>query len=279
MDFTSAISRASANMLRKSKENFAQERGLFAILKKAGIPQEDLVKLYKVLVRPVLDYCSSVYHTLPTAQQSESLEWLQRNTLKSIYGFEKSYNELLETSGIERLCDRRSRMFDKFILQSAENQRFTDWFPRQESTGYDLRKESFFKEKFASMDRLRNCPLYAARRRLNELYIRKNLWFAGCEFSCLVYFKLTLSFSMTCIILIISCVELFKKIFDFNEANDASEIDTSPVQTREPGPMKIQRTLRTSAPFRKVPHLEDKAYKKLIKISCWAFFRLLFVLM
>ena len=73
---------------------------------------------------------------------------------------------------------------------------------------------------------------------------------------------------MTCIILIISCVELFKKIFDFNEANDASEIDTSPVQTREPGPMKIQRTLRTSAPFRKVPHLEDKAYKKLIKISC-----------
>ena len=43
-------------------------------LKNLGFTQDELVQVYKVIVRPVADYCAAVYHPLMTDQQEEELD-------------------------------------------------------------------------------------------------------------------------------------------------------------------------------------------------------------
>ena len=93
--------------------------------------------------------------------------------MKIIFGFDKSYDELLEASDCEKLKDRRLRLIDRFLLKAVSNDRFnTRWFPKKTFIHFDLRQERFYEEKFARTSRLYNSPLYFFRRRLNESFIR-----------------------------------------------------------------------------------------------------------
>ena len=119
----------------------------------------------------MLDSSSVVYHSILTADQSAKLENLQARTLKIIYGNKKSYRETLEESGLERLCERRLRLVDKFIVKCATSDLFKDrWFPLEHFKHADLRNELIYKEFYARTDRLYNSPLFLYRRRLNEIH-------------------------------------------------------------------------------------------------------------
>ena len=84
---------------------------------------------------------------------------MQARALKIIYGFEKSYAEVLQESGIESLWERRERLVDKFIAKLAANPRFADdWLPQKEFHHLDLRRELIFQEKFARSERLYRAP-------------------------------------------------------------------------------------------------------------------------
>jgi hypothetical protein len=100
---------------------------------------------------------------------SEELERLQKMTMHTIYGHDKSYKCILEENQIQTLKERREEMFEKFCLKLEKNQRYNDWLPKQTFTHYDLRKELVYEEKFARTARLYNSPLYSVRRKLNEI--------------------------------------------------------------------------------------------------------------
>ena len=51
-----------------------------------GFSKEDLVKVYVSMVRPIAEYCSAVFHTMITAADSNELDRIQMQALKSIYG-------------------------------------------------------------------------------------------------------------------------------------------------------------------------------------------------
>ena len=137
-------------------------------LKGAGVPCEDLKKLYLVLVIPVLDYAVVVYHSLLSRDQAECLERLQICALKIIYGFSYSAADLHERAQIECLWERRERLVKKFLHKTAGNPRFSEeWFPKKTFTPMDLRKEFLYEEKFARTDRVYKSPKYFFRRRLN----------------------------------------------------------------------------------------------------------------
>ena len=55
-------------------------------LKRNGFCQADLVKVYTTMIRPVSEYCSSVYNSLITQSDSNELEKIQMQALKGIYG-------------------------------------------------------------------------------------------------------------------------------------------------------------------------------------------------
>ena len=74
---------------------------------RAGIPKDDLVALYKCFLLPVIDYASVVYHSILTAEQVNDLELLQKRTLRIIFGFGDTYEEMLEQSNLDKLSTRR----------------------------------------------------------------------------------------------------------------------------------------------------------------------------
>ena len=135
-------------------------------LAKFGFGSDDLVQVYKSNIRPVIEYCSPVYHSLLTGEQAQKLERLQYQSLKCIYGLGKSYEDLLEESGLSRLSDRREEATLKFA-RKAEAGAFGRWFPKRNASR-QLRNEAVYHEEYARCDRLRNSPIYTMRRMLND---------------------------------------------------------------------------------------------------------------
>ena len=139
-------------------------------LRSAGLSEDDLKAMYRCFLLSVLDYACVVYGPMLTQEQEHALEMLQSTALKIIYGIKRSYEELIELSGLERLVERRERLTDKFIKKASENPRMSDeWFPLRPGTKHDIRNEKKYAELFARTDRLYKSPIYSYRRRLNYL--------------------------------------------------------------------------------------------------------------
>ena len=109
-------------------------------MKKAKIPTEGLRGIYQCFLLPIMDNSCVIYHFLMTNEQAARLERLQARTLRIIYGHQKSYAEILEDSGIERLSECRLRIIDRFIVKCAESEQFGErWFPKKEFMHMNLR--------------------------------------------------------------------------------------------------------------------------------------------
>ena len=129
-----------------------------------------LLGVYLSMLRPVLEYCSPVYHSMLTAEMSEELERMQRLAIRIIYGFDKKYLTILAEKNILTLEDRRKNAFDNYALNLAKSVRFKHWFTENNSN-LELRRMSKYTEEFARSKRLYDSPIFAMRRRLNELNV------------------------------------------------------------------------------------------------------------
>ena len=140
-------------------------------LKRAKIENFVLLECYKVMLRPILEYCSVVYDSMLTGELVDRLERQQKTALKIIYGFGKSYEDLLSLSGIETLASRRKSAVDIFIQKLLNSERFNYLFPLNTypEDMVNLRSTKKYKELYARTNRLFNSPLYSMRRKLNEL--------------------------------------------------------------------------------------------------------------
>ena len=77
-------------------------------LKYVGVPREDLITIYILYIRSLLKYCSTVWHSTLTTDQSNNLERVQKLCLKIILGdCYDGYDNALEACGLENLSKRR----------------------------------------------------------------------------------------------------------------------------------------------------------------------------
>ena len=136
-------------------------------LRRFGLSEQELLDVYKSVVRSVIEFSAVVYHSMLTIEQSKSLERLQMQSLKCIYGVQYSYRKLLEITGLETLEERRIQACDNFARKCLDS-RFSHWFPRRERRE-GLRRGKTFKEEYARTNRMKNTPIYYMRRRLNYL--------------------------------------------------------------------------------------------------------------
>ena len=129
-----------------------------------------LVEIYKSSLRPILEFCSVVYHGMVSKEQSEALECLQRRVLRVIYGFEVSMEECFEKSGLETLECRRLKRIRKFAVKAAVDENFSKkWFPTWENEHeINLRHKKKYIELGAKTNWLYNSPLHYMRQLLNE---------------------------------------------------------------------------------------------------------------
>ena len=129
--------------------------------------KEELLRVYKSIILPCHDYCSSVFHSSLTLSQTIILERLQAKALKAIFGYEPSYRQLMEKANLTTLRARRESRELAFALKCASSDRFRKWFPVHEPTRV-TRGPVFYKETFARCSRCFNSPLFNMQRRLDK---------------------------------------------------------------------------------------------------------------
>ena len=116
-------------------------------LKRAGMPQTDLLKIYQTVLLPVLDFACPTYHSLLSLTQSNQLEALQKHAVKIIFGFDMSYNDIISEGKIQLLKTRRNTLCVKFAQKAAANPAFgSKWFPRRPCLPYETRKQDIYQE-------------------------------------------------------------------------------------------------------------------------------------
>ena len=136
-------------------------------LRKSGFTREELIKVYKSTIRPVIEYSSVIYHPMLTGEQTDYIEKQQSRALKNIYGNELSHRKLLEISGLPTLKQRREEACKKFASKTAQNPRFSHHF-RMRANRSRARDDFSYLESPARTNRRFNSPFYYYRRILNQ---------------------------------------------------------------------------------------------------------------
>ena len=77
-------------------------------LKYVGVSTEDLLDVYVLFIRSIVEYCAVVWHSSLTSEQSNSLEMIQKTCLRVILGENYvSYGAALEMCDLVTLSQRR----------------------------------------------------------------------------------------------------------------------------------------------------------------------------
>ena len=108
-------------------------------LKRAGVTQGDLLKIYLSVVRPVLEYACPVWSTNLPKYLSNKIEMIQKRALKAIYpGL--SYEIALDNVGMTSLYVRRTVICrNYFNAMKTKNHKLNHMLPEPRVVQYHLR--------------------------------------------------------------------------------------------------------------------------------------------
>ena len=141
-------------------------------LKYVGTPMEDLLDIYILYVRSLLEYCSVVWHSTLTVHQNNDIERVQKLCLKIILGPKyENYEHSLKISGLDKLSDRRESRCLKFGLKSLLHPLHSKMFPVNphvlKGTSAVPKKEHF-RVNWARTDSYRMSTVPYIQRLLND---------------------------------------------------------------------------------------------------------------
>ena len=145
------------------KRRFRERYWVLRHLKRNSFSPEDLIKVYKSIVRPVADYMQEVYHSMLTDRQDEEIERLQTHVLKCVYGPRLSGRRMRQMADVTTLRNRRIEAVDKFAAKNSDSDRFYKWFPKNERRRSTRRADEYVEE-YARCNRLFFSPLFYMRR-------------------------------------------------------------------------------------------------------------------
>ena len=132
------------------------------------IPKEDLVLIYTMYIRSVLEFNSNVWFSAISNEEREDIERVQRVACKVILKEEyTNYNDALKTLNLQTLSDRRQLLAKRFAEKCAKSEKFADLFPLNPSSA-DLRNNEKYKVKFARTSRLKDSAIPAMQKLLNR---------------------------------------------------------------------------------------------------------------
>ena len=145
-------------------------------LKYAGVPAQDLITIYILYIRSLLEYCSVVWHSTLTAEMSQNLERVQKVCIKVIMGDDyEDYTSALDNCGLETLSIRREDRCLQYGLKSLLHPVHSKQFPVNphiKSNLHDTRNSEHFRVNWAKTDSYRMSAIPYIQRKLND-YVRK----------------------------------------------------------------------------------------------------------
>jgi len=86
-------------------------------LRRAGVPQSNLLHFYTGVIRTVLEYAAPFWNHLLSKTQTDQIEAIQRRAFRIIYSYtnDMPYNNALYCAIIPSLVDRREQLSRKFF--------------------------------------------------------------------------------------------------------------------------------------------------------------------
>ena len=137
-----------------------------AKLKKAGVPDQDILHFFNVKIRSVLESNCPVFHPMLTQENKDDIERIQKIVLKIIMGAEYfSYEDSCQKYKVESLETRRTKLSLNFALKCTKNEKFKHMF--ELNTGNTHEK---YKVPFAHTSRYQNSPKIFLTKLLNKHY-------------------------------------------------------------------------------------------------------------
>ena len=132
------------------------------------LPVEEMVNIYILYIRSVLESSAVVWHSSITKAEEMQIERVQKTALKIILASEyESYTTALDRSGLQTLSERRKILCKKFAKNCIKNEQMNHIFPLNPSN-----VSTRFKEKFhvqpATTERLAKSAIPYMQRLLNE---------------------------------------------------------------------------------------------------------------
>ena len=144
-------------------------------LRYVGVQTEDLIDVYKLFIRSIIEYCSVVYHSRLTEEQSNKLKRIQKTCLKIILSeMYVEYESALEMTGLSSLKSRRIRRCLDFSLKSIKHPKNKKMFPASDKNPlYKMREKEAFKVNFARTTSYKNSTIPYCQRLLNQHFLQK----------------------------------------------------------------------------------------------------------
>ena len=90
------------------------------LLKRAGMDEMSILKVYLNTIRPVLEYAIPVWQAIP-GYLSDKIESLQKRVLRIVFRCIDSYNGGLLAAGLDTLEHRRGWLCDKYMKRITTN--------------------------------------------------------------------------------------------------------------------------------------------------------------
>ena len=125
-------------------------------LKRAGISQNDLVKICVSIIRPVLEYACPVWSTSLPKYLSDAIEMIQKCVLRSIHpGIH--YDDILVLIGLPSLKMRRDNICKAYFNRlKCNTHRLNHLIPERRDVHYSLRNANVYPIPVTRTDRYKN---------------------------------------------------------------------------------------------------------------------------
>ena len=151
-----------------TKKAFAR-MSLLTKLVHFGVPDTDLVLIYVLYIRSLLEYCAVLWHSTITEEEVNDLERVQKCAAKVILQHRyTTYDEALENLGLTKLTDRRDLICLQFAKSCLKNEKTKSWFPVNHAHEHDIRTREKYQVEYANTERFRQSTLIYLQRLLNQ---------------------------------------------------------------------------------------------------------------
>ena len=135
------------------------------------IPIKDLVSIYIMYIRNVLEQSCVVWHSSLTEEDKIKLERVQKASLRIIMSDAYlNYENALQKLNLETLDQRRMQLCEKFAKSCLKSTHTSNMFPVNVQYNQDRlqKKSEYYKVQFARTERLRVSAIPYMQRILNS---------------------------------------------------------------------------------------------------------------
>ena len=150
------------------KKGYARMR-LITNLIKFDVPQNDLVLIYILFIRSLLENCCVVWHSSLTNEQSTDIERVQKVAIRTILlDYEIEYDEALLKVNLQRLDTRREELCLNFSKKCTKSKKNSNMFPLNSTNRTSKEK---FHVPMAHTERFKNSAIPYMSQLLNKFKI------------------------------------------------------------------------------------------------------------